>query len=358
MDNSNEIEEIKIETENHPSHTFTANSNDHPSPTENITKAHHDPIYPEPIEHLYHTPTSIDRSNLNNHQNTPESESQKPLAHAPANPATIILQWLTYAFWGWTVSILSILIYVDIIQLFNQSSTANVSYYLCAALLILFPAALTCDSYYSKREPEKKEHAAMAVLVVHAVLFAIIAVASLLFASFSLVSVFVAKPERAFWDATFASLIFAVVLFSATFLRTLSPAQYKWIPKIYKIFVTITVIIFVILGFWRLDAISSASGEQVNTQGMRRPSQYTHICETNDGTDYYSQGKPPCLPGDTLFTAETGPQPGTAFSSPCKTTSGPTRYVYISNDEFCPSGTTLVFYNNLGGIPDSPVLSE
>lgn len=89
--------------------------------------------------------------------------------------------------------------------------------------------------------------------------------------------------------------------------------------------------------------------EEVNKQGERRPVQYVHICYSRSGTIYVSQGTPKCLGNDQFQSDYDTSVPGTLYSSPCKTDSGKTRYVYIANGDECPEGTTLLFYNSLGG---------
>lgn len=91
---------------------------------------------------------------------------------------------------------------------------------------------------------------------------------------------------------------------------------------------------------------SNSSGEQVNRLGERRPAQYLHICKTPDGTEYVSQGTPECLNGDTYVNDYSTSVPGTVQSSPCETTSGAKRYVYVAAGETCPAGTKLLFYNH------------
>ncbi|HVV66651.1 MAG TPA: DUF4234 domain-containing protein [Candidatus Saccharimonadales bacterium] len=92
---------------------------------------------------------------------------------------------------------------------------------------------------------------------------------------------------------------------------------------------------------------SSSGGEQVNTPGSRRPPQYLHICKAAGNIEYVSQGTPKCLEGDTYQSDYDPSVSGTLYSSPCVTTSGAKRYVYISTDEACPTGTKLLFYNRL-----------
>ncbi|HXE09989.1 MAG TPA: hypothetical protein VN554_01025, partial [Verrucomicrobiae bacterium] len=88
-------------------------------------------------------------------------------------------------------------------------------------------------------------------------------------------------------------------------------------------------------------------GEVVNKQGEKRPPQYTHVCDTADGTEYITQGAPPCLGRDTYKGDYAPSVAGTIYSSPCKTDGTPSRYVYIATSENCPGGSTLVFYNNI-----------
>lgn len=89
-------------------------------------------------------------------------------------------------------------------------------------------------------------------------------------------------------------------------------------------------------------------GETVNQQGERRPPQYTHVCNTTDGTVYVTQGAPPCLGRDT-YKGEYAPSvASTIYSSPCRTDGDPSRYLYIATSENCPGGSSLVFYNNIG----------
>ena len=93
---------------------------------------------------------------------------------------------------------------------------------------------------------------------------------------------------------------------------------------------------------------SLAPGEQLSQPPARRPAQYLHLCTTgaNYGNIMYvTQGSPSCVPGPgTKFEYDYAPAvPGTYYNVPCETTSGSLlRYVYISNNEACPSGTSPV----------------
>lgn len=303
------------------------------------------------------------------------------------NAATIILQWLTYAFWGWTVLVLSVLTYTVFTDFLDQGDNSSFSYYIISAALVLLPISLICDYLYSKKEPGKKTGAASIVMVVHGVLFALFGIGALIWGVFSVVSLLTSDGDTSTTLAGLYSSLIIALFYAATFARTLNPPKFPMTVQAYRIAMSAVVVIFIILGFvgahhnvnkttYSSDYGSSssyssnASGtgssgtsssynypdkEEVNKQGQRRPVQYLHICDTTDGSiEYVSQGSPKCL-GSDQFQRDYDPSvAGTVFSSPCKTDSGKLRYVYISNDETCPAGTTLLFYNSLGGSTTGP----
>jgi hypothetical protein len=97
--------------------------------------------------------------------------------------------------------------------------------------------------------------------------------------------------------------------------------------------------------------------EELNAKGQRRPSQYLQICTMNDGSEYVTQGSPACLNGDQHTGDYSANVAGTLYSSPCKTTSGTIRYVYVAVSEKCPAGTSLIFYNTSLGSSSSTSVS-
>jgi hypothetical protein len=317
----------------------------------------------------------------------PAPATPAPAPAAPPQPSdkqhvstsTLISQWLTYAFWGWTVLILSILTYTVFYDFLDQGDSSSFNYYVISATLVLLPISFICDYLYSKQEPQKKTGAASIIMVVHAVLFALFGIGSLIWCVFSLVSLLTGDSgdHSSAYAGLFSSLIIAV-FYAATFARTLNPPQLGWIAKTYRLFVLVVVTIFIILGFvgahhnankdtysGNYDSYSDNSDntssdpyidkEELNKQGQRRPAQYRRICDTVSGSiEYVAQGTPNCL-GDDIYQSDYGTSvAGTVYSSPCKTDNGKLRYVYISNDETCPSGTTLLFYNSLGGSVSGP----
>ncbi len=165
------------------------------------------------------------------------------------NALTIIIQWLTYAFWGWTVLILSILTYAVFAQLLNSDNASNANYYVISAAIVLLPISFATDFFYSKKETKKKENAAMVVMVIHAVLFALFGIAALIAAVFSFVSLLASSGSHTLKFVDLWSSLFISVFYAATFIRTINPAKLPWIPKAYKIFMVVIVLLFILLGF-------------------------------------------------------------------------------------------------------------
>jgi hypothetical protein len=178
-----------------------------------------------------------------NEQNIPAEESRVletgPVDHQhnhrPENsPGLIVLQWLTYAFWGWTVLSLSALISMVISSAIQKSDTSDFAPYAIAAVFVLLPISFICDVFYSKKEPTKKIGAQVIVMVLHAVLFALIGIGALILAVFSMVEMFTNGSDSSGTQVSlYTSLIIAVV-YGSLFLRTLSPPNLPWVRKYFK----------------------------------------------------------------------------------------------------------------------------
>lgn len=199
--------------------------NDQPQPTETI----HQPL-PSPIP----------------------DPSPRHTMMAPAAPHThtgaIILQWLTYALWGWTVLAMSFLTATVIDSFIGDSNVSSGAPYAIAAILVLLPMSVVCDVYYSKQEPEKKIGPASLVMIVHAVLFALIAVGSLIAAVFSLVNMFTSSSESTATKVTLYTSIIVTLLYAAVLLRTLRPPKFTWMRRYFIIFMVMVVGIISVLG--------------------------------------------------------------------------------------------------------------
>jgi hypothetical protein len=166
-------------------------------------------------------------------------------------PGLMVLQWLTYAFWGWTVLSLSGLVLVVVTQLLGQGSTDWVGgiAYLLAAVIVLFIISLVTDLFYAKAE---KKHARSSgtnvIMIIHAVIFALFAIGSLIASVFGLVSLLINDTSGSTGPlTTIISGCIIAVLYGLTLLRTLRPRWIKSVVATYWILMTLTTIIIVAL---------------------------------------------------------------------------------------------------------------
>lgn len=161
----------------------------------------------------------------------------------------VVLQWLTYAFWGWAVLALSSLTAAIIANFINKADVGDFMPFAIAALVVLLPVAFVCDSLYSKKEPTKKTGAAMAVMLIHAVIFALCGVAALITVVISVFLIIIGTDSdtKGILVTLFSALIVSIY-YAATLARTLNPAQFPSISKAFRFGMMATVGIIILLG--------------------------------------------------------------------------------------------------------------
>lgn len=183
------------------------------------------------------------------------SEPVRPIVHN--NPGVLVLQWLTYAFWGWTVLALAWLTAMSVGYFLSPDTTDNyesttVAYSL-AAVIVLYLISAICDAFYSRVEPRDKTGGAVVIMIIHAVIFALFGIGSLIFAVFAVVRLLIGDGSSTSYgdDGAITMLITALlitVVYGATLLRTLRPMKLKRSGMIYSIFMGIVTAIVVVLG--------------------------------------------------------------------------------------------------------------
>lgn len=163
----------------------------------------------------------------------PKNDNHEPQT---SSAGVTVLQWLTYAFWGWLAASLLWLMGTVLSSAILNETTNESTPYAIAAAVVLLPLAFVCDLLYRKHEPAKKAGGAMVIMVVHAVLFALISIVSLIIAVFitvnGLVEVDSGDDERLVGILT---ALTATVLFAGAFVRALNPLKGKKPARIYAL---------------------------------------------------------------------------------------------------------------------------
>lgn len=165
------------------------------------------------------------------------------------SPGITVLQWLTYAFWGWTIFATSCLSGAVFAYYTLGEDTSSMIPYAVAAVLVLLPLSAVCDYFYSKKEPEKKTGASAVVMIIHAVLFAIFGIGALITAVFSLVSLFIGNNSEEGMGIVLGTSLIVFVLYAAAFLRALLPFKPTLIRRLFVIIMITVIGLMCFLGF-------------------------------------------------------------------------------------------------------------
>jgi len=183
-----------------------------------------------------------------------KKSAKKPIGNSPG---VLVLQWLTYAFWGWTVLALTWLTAIGVSFFINRedhsSYSGDVLPYALAAVIVLFIISAVVDALYSRSEPMRKQGAAMVIMIIHAVIFALCGIGALITAVFAVINIMLGTNwegnEGALTVLTTGAII--AVVYGATLLRTLRPVRLKRAGLFYAAFmalVTVSVTALAIAG--------------------------------------------------------------------------------------------------------------
>lgn len=181
------------------------------------------------------------------------TKQQKKKVKAPqperSSPLEIIVQWLTYAFWALLLLSVIWLVATIVNLIIRDQVLHDVTPYVVAATFVLTPMAVVSDWLYRRREPSKKAGMAAVVMVVHAVLFALIAIGTLVSAVFTWVaSVLETSQDTSIHMVSLVSLMIASLLFAMLFVRVISPQRPKWLAAAYAVIMTVVALILLTWG--------------------------------------------------------------------------------------------------------------
>lgn len=170
------------------------------------------------------------------------------------SPLSLILQWLTYAFWlASTVSVTILTGFISYYFLSGDNDSTSPTTYAIAAVVSFVIFAVICDLLYIKKEPTHKIKGASAIMIVHAVIFALGGVGALFTIIFNLVTLVTGENiGYGYQDytttvnilAALSGLVFCVILF----FRTIATKRIFNLRKIIVIVLALLSMILVGLG--------------------------------------------------------------------------------------------------------------
>lgn len=180
----------------------------------------------------------------------PESATQK--TEIETKSKVLILQWLTYALWGWSIVSLTSLLAASLSQMITGTDTSGFAPYGIAASVVLVPIAVVCDFFYAKREQARKSGIATFIMVVHAVVFALLGIGSLIGAVFSGINLLISGDDSSGVLVALITLSIVAVLFGSTFLRVLQPTKFgslvRWVHSVIILTATVTILVLSFIG--------------------------------------------------------------------------------------------------------------
>lgn len=206
---------------------------------------------PEPVHHVVpgeHEDTSkVDEKPVEKE----EVVEQKPVAAAPVveakpktgnSPGVLVLQWVTYAFWMWFG--VSMLWLAGVVTNFFVAGTKTTGIgeeiaYPLASVIVMLLCAAVADLFYAKHEPQHKTGGSMVIMLIHAVLFIMATVGSLVAAVFALITILINNDPLTEQDGTKVALAVSVVgvlLFGTLTLRVLMAGKHVHVRAAYWVF--------------------------------------------------------------------------------------------------------------------------
>lgn len=168
----------------------------------------------------------------------------------PNTPILIVLQWLAYAFWGWTILAVIWLGYIVLANMLTNTDLTSAIPYAIASTLVLLPLSFVVDAFYGRKETTKKTGPAIIVMVIHAVLFALFGIGTLISAVFVVIQLAInSSGDNGIQLSILLTLFLSTVLYALTFFRTLNPLPKVPIARIYKYFMAAIIGVLVVLAF-------------------------------------------------------------------------------------------------------------
>jgi len=213
----------------------------------------------------------------------PKKVSETPQPEVtPAAPATkphvsggvMVLQWLSYAFWGWFGVAMTWLTGVVVAYFVTGNSTdvTTALAYPLASVIVLFALACVTDLFYARRESAKKVGLTNAIMLVNVVLFVLVAVGAAVTGLFALISMALNTDPSSGTDgqiiAAWTSLA-AILIFGATTARALFGGKRKVIRRAHWIAMAVAALGMITVSIGGpVMGVQSTKDDRVIEQGL------------------------------------------------------------------------------------------
>jgi len=180
---------------------------------------------------------------------TTTSEKNEASNKSQSSAGVIVLQWLSYAFWGWLIAALIWLVSITLTNAITGVAVDGLVPYAMAAAIVLLPIAFVTDLFYRKHEPRKKEGAATVIMVIHAVLFALIGIGSLIVTVFIGLSMVIGSGGQSeLQTISLLVTLFAAIMYGLVFVRIINPFRTSKVAAFYGLGMLVLTVLLLIFG--------------------------------------------------------------------------------------------------------------
>lgn len=206
------------------------------------------------------------------------------------SPVTLVLQWLTYAFWGWfalAVFWLSIVTITYFVSGVGDADWSTMIAYPVAATIVLLLVAAAVDFFYARVEPVRKHGVATAIMVIHAVIFALCGIGAVIGLVFSLVNMSLSAGSGSSMEIAQISLLVSLVtlfVYAVLLARTLLVAKAKRLPVIASGILAAVALLFIVLGMTGpvASALLTRNDRQLEAALIQVPGLVSDYTRTNN----------------------------------------------------------------------------
>lgn len=179
---------------------------------------------------------------------TSSSSDNKALKEQSSSALQVVLQWLTYVFWFWTVIIVSTVLSGSLAHfIIDSNGDTNWIIYTLSPLIVLLPVSIICDHYYSKVEPAKKHGFSAVVMVINAVVAGLGAVGSLIVGAITVTSMLLETGSADGKVVTLVSTLVVAIMSTLFFLRIIHVPRLERLRERYPIIMMVIIFATILL---------------------------------------------------------------------------------------------------------------